>query len=138
MSELTWTERDFERMSWHDNHVHAMRIAEGEYGSGSLVLDIDHIIEWSDCKDGYEFKIIPVELAFKEVTALRITLDYATPTAALGPFSIASIEREDQPKERYVAQIWKILINWPNGEIEFEATGYNQRGLSEPVLTKNQ
>jgi hypothetical protein len=24
-----WTDADFERMSWHDNHVHAIRFVEG-------------------------------------------------------------------------------------------------------------
>ena len=67
-----------------------------------------------------------------------MSLDYATPTAALGPFSIASIEREYQPRKRYVDQVWKILINWPNGEIEFEATGFLQREIGDPVLSKEQ
>ena len=138
MSEQTWTDKDFEQMSWHDNHVHAMRIEEGEYGSGKLVLDIDHIVEWCGSEDGYEFRIIPAELTFHEVTGLRVSLDYATPTAALGPFSIAAIEREHQQRERHIAQAWKILINWPNGEIEFEATGYHQKGKAEAVLSKNQ
>ncbi|MES9945196.1 MAG: hypothetical protein ABW080_09600 [Candidatus Thiodiazotropha sp.] len=138
MSDLTWTDKDFENMCWHDNHVHAMRIEEGEYGSGKLVLDIDHITEWCESEDGYEFQVVPAELTFHEVTGLRVTLDYATLTAALGPFSIASIEREQQQKERYVTQVWKILINWPYGEIEFEANGYIQKGKAPPVLSKNQ
>ena len=138
MSELVWTEKDFGQMSWHDNHVHAMRIIEGESGSGSLVLDIDHIIKWCTCKDGYKFWVVRAELTFREVFGLRVSLDYATPAAALGPFSIASIELEQKQKERHVEQIWRILVNWQIGKIEFEAAGYNQRGLSEPVLTENQ
>jgi hypothetical protein len=33
-------------LSEHDNHVHAVRLAEGEDGAGDLELDIDHIPEW--------------------------------------------------------------------------------------------
>jgi len=125
-------------MSWHDNYVHALRISKGEYGAGELELDIDHITEWCNSQEGFQFRIVPATLAFREVTSLRISLDYATPTAALGPFSIASIEREKQPRERYVAQVWRILINWPNGKIEFESTGFVQRGVGESVLSKEQ
>lgn len=133
-----WTDQDFEEMSWHDNYVHALRIREGEYGSGELELDIDHITEWRTGRDGYEFHIVPATLIFLEVTHLRVSLDYATPTAALGPFSIASIEREEIPRERYMAKVWRIIINWPNGEIEFEAAGFVQRVAGNPVLSKTQ
>ena len=41
-----WTEAHLSEMSWHDNHVHSVRIVEGEHGSGQLILDIGYILEW--------------------------------------------------------------------------------------------
>jgi len=41
-----WSESQFAEMSWHDNHVHALRVVEGAHGAGDLVLDIDYILEW--------------------------------------------------------------------------------------------
>ena len=31
--EREWTELDFESMSWHDNHVHGLRIVEGQFNT---------------------------------------------------------------------------------------------------------
>jgi hypothetical protein len=138
VSEHLWTHHQFDEMSWHDNHVHALRIVGGAHGSGELALDLDYILEWICDADGNRFRIIPVTLTFLEVTDLRISLDYATPTAALGPFSIHAIERHEEPRDRYVAQVWKILVNWPTGEIAFEATGFVQRGTGLPVLSEAQ
>ena len=136
MSIQAWSDSQFDEMSWHDNHVHALRIVEGVYGAGELVLDLDFILEWIKCEgDGCEFRIVPASLTFKSVTNLRISLDYATPTAALGPFSIHAIERRTERRERYDAQIWKILINWPVGEISFEASGFEQLATGDPVLS---
>ena len=113
MDEYLWTEKDFDEMGWHDNHVHGLQINEGEYGAGQLVLEIDYILEWINADEGkYKFRILPAVLMFKGVTNLRLTLDYATPTASLGPFSIHAIERKIEARERYEAQIWTIIINF--------------------------
>jgi hypothetical protein len=133
-----WTERQFGGMSWHDNHVHGLQIREGAYGCGELVLDIDYIEEWLCSGPDCQFRIVPARLTFREVSALRVALDYATPTAALGPFSIHAIERREEQRERYVAQVWRIALNWPVGEITFEAKGFEQRVVGAPVLSRTQ
>jgi hypothetical protein len=138
MPEQIWTDRLFEQMSWHDNHVHGLRINEGAYGMGELILDLDYILEWLCDAEGCKFRLIPATLRFFEVTNLRVSLDYATPAAALGPFSIDAIERRHEARERYVAQVWKILINWPQGEIEFDAQGFEQRAWGVAVLSESQ
>ncbi len=140
MSDATvWTHEQFESMSWHDNHVHAMRIVEGRYGAGELQLDIDYIAEWlpgpnKSCR----FRIVPATLRFLEVTNLRVDLDYAAASAALGPFSLHAIERRVESRPRYEAQIWTLRINWPQGEIAFEAMGYEQRTTGPAVITDSQ
>jgi hypothetical protein len=139
MSGHIWTHHEFDEMSWHDNHVHALRVVEGAHGAGQLILDLDYILEWVKNPGGnVRFRILPATLTFQDVTHLRVTLDYATPTAALGPFSIHAIERRVERRERYEAQMWKIAINWPAGEIAFEATGFEQKGYGEPLLADEQ
>jgi hypothetical protein len=139
MTEQVWTDDRFEEMSWHDNHVHGLRIIENNDGSGELVLDIDHIVEWVEGSDSaFRFRISPATLTFHHVMFLRISLDYATPTAAFTPFSISGIERRLEPRERYVAKLWTIPINWPAGELTFEARGFTQRSRREPVLYDGQ
>lgn len=139
MAERVWTDQQFDDMSWHDNHVHALRFMEGEDGSGDLILDLDHIVEWIDGENGsFRFRILPVTLAFHGVMFLRASLDYATPTAAFGPFVIHEIQRRSEQRERYVAQLWRIAVNWPSGEFSFEARGFTQKGNGEPVLTDGQ
>jgi hypothetical protein len=139
MSAHVWTDEQFDQMSWHDNHVHAIRIVEGEHGSGDLVLDIDHIVEWLDAPDrSFRFRILPAILTFQGVMFLRASLDYATPTMAFGPFSIYAIARRMESRERYVAQLWTISINYPVGEFTFEGTGFTQRASGEPILSDSQ
>jgi hypothetical protein len=88
--EHTWDDSQFDEMSWHDNHVHGLRIREGEVGSGELELDIDHILEWL-CPTGTtcSFRVAAATLTFLEVSDLRIDIDYATPGAGMTPFSIS-------------------------------------------------
>lgn len=138
MRQQLWTDQQFEQMSWHDNYVHALRVVEGSNGLGELVLDIDYILEWVNGTEGFQFKVTPATLAFRDVSGLRIALDYATPTAGIGPFSIHAIERSREPREHYVAQSWKIVINWPVGEITFEASGFVQRSHGRVIFSNAQ
>ena len=138
MPDQIWTDEQFDEMSWHDNCVHALRIVEGVHGAGELILDLDYILEWIEVEDNFQFLILPVTLKFREVTGLRISLDYATPTIALGPFSIHAIERKVEQRERYAAQVWKLLINSPVGEITFESQGFEQRGAGAPKISNGQ
>jgi hypothetical protein len=131
-----WSDQQFDEMSWHDNHVHSLRIVEGVHGAGELVLDLDYILEWVKCQDDkFQFRILPATLTFKVVTNLRISLDYAAASAALGPFSIHAIQRRTERREHYEAQLWTIVINWPVGEISFEAKSFEQRGTGDDVLS---
>jgi hypothetical protein len=138
MSELRWTHEQFDEMSWHDNHVHAMRIIVGEHGAGELVLDIDYIADWLRNGDAFQFRLVPAALRFTDVTNLSISLDYASPSAALAPFSIHAIERRTEQRERYVAHVWRIEVNWPRGELSFEANGYEQTATGKAVVSYQQ
>jgi hypothetical protein len=137
MSQYSWTHENFEDMSWHDNHVHSFGVVEGSLG-GTLILDLDYIVEWLKNGDAFQFKIIPSILSFFEVAGLHIQLDYHRPDAALGPFSMDRIIRTSEKRERYTATLWQIPFNWPDGHISFEASGFSQVGRGAPVLTNRQ
>ncbi len=139
MSGRVWTEAQFDEMSWHDNHVHALRFVENADGAGDLILDVDHILEWTGNPEGaFQFLILPVTLSFHEVMCLRLSLDYASPTAAFTPFMIQDIERRVEQTDRHIKHLWTIPVSWPRGELSFEARGFTQRGFGEPILTTSQ
>ena len=133
-----WTTEQFDSMSWHDNHVYALRLEEGEWGSGRLTLDIDYIMEWVKIESKVNFRVIPARLIFLEVSELRMNLDYSAASAAHGPFSIHAITHRSEDRQRYVAQIWNIAINWPKGEFEFMASGFEQIARGNPILCDEQ
>jgi hypothetical protein len=133
-----WTDADFASMSWHDNHVYAFRVDEGEWGSGTLTFDIDYIEEWLKEEKGFRFRIVPVKLVFKDVWALRLSLDYGSVSAGMCPFSIHAITRIEEPRERHTARVWTIDINWPKGQISFEASGFEQLSTGDTVVCEEQ
>ena len=129
-----WNTQDFEKMSWHDCHVHGLEFRPGEHGTGELLLDLDFILEWIPGEQGRcQFRIAPATLRFQEVFGLKFSVDFAS--AAMGPFSIAGIERIQLPGVD--AHEWTIPINWPAGELTFQATGFTQE-LTGPWHIKNQ
>jgi hypothetical protein len=73
-------------------------------GAGELVLDIDHIIEWIESQKRYDFRVAPTELRYRDVTDLRMTLDYPATSAALAPFTPDRIE-VDQSNH------WTLKVN---------------------------
>ena len=134
-----WTEEDFDELTWHDNAVHALRVVEGEYGAGKLHLDIDYILEWLRDESGQVlFRMAPATLEFRDVTNLKIALDYETPTAGLTPFSLDRIERHFEQRDRYEAILWALVVNWPIGSITFEAKGFRQFLRGQSILSTEQ
>jgi hypothetical protein len=132
-----WTTEDFDRLSWHDNHIHGFTLREGGEGVGELGLDIDFIVEWICDRDSgsCDFRIAPATLTFHEVSDLVLSLDYVTTTAALCPDSISEIEREALAYPNgYTSFAWAININWPAGAIRFKASGFTQVLRAEPLV----
>lgn len=138
----TWTESDFDSLGWHDIHVHGFRIVEGDRGVGELVLDIDYILDriQPESEGGsFRFRIAPAELIFRDVSSLRMSLDYTTPVAAMAPFSIDGIERERITHGNgYESFVWTLAVNWPVGLLTFESPGFSQRLSGKVVETKAQ
>lgn len=133
-----WKTADFEAMSWHDNNVHALRIEAGGWGAGTLTLDIDYIEEWLKVDGQVRFKLVPAKLSFMDMRDLRLSLDYKSVSAGICPFSIHAIERRYEKRERYTTHLWTIRINWPKGEMSFEASGFEQTAIGDPVVCEGQ
>jgi hypothetical protein len=134
-----WTSDDFDAMGWHDNAVHALRIEEGEHGEGELLLDIDYIEEWIPGDEHFAFMLCPATLQFHQVTALRIAIDYAGPSAGVCPFSLDAIEREALVYPNgYTSYRWTLRLNWPEGEIRFDSPGFTQTALAPSRRSERQ
>jgi hypothetical protein len=124
-----WSTDDYDDMSWHDVHVHGFRILrnDGDNGTAEVIFDIDYILEW--VKDGARFSFVVAQASLRshEVFGLKITLDYAAPTAGMCAFSLDGIERELVVNPRgHASYRWKMPINWPSGLIEFSSPGFTQ------------
>lgn len=124
-----WSTEDFDRMSWHDVHVHGFHLVEndGDSGSAELLLDIDYILEWRQLGSGLEFVVAQATLQFHQIFGLKFLLDYVTPTAGMSAFSLAGIKREQVAYPAgHTSYKWRIDINWPQGFMEFEAPSFSQ------------
>jgi hypothetical protein len=137
-----WTISDFDDLSWHDCHVHGLRLGsvKEEEGTADLEFDIDFIVEWLRRDDQIlQFRIAPATLIFYDVFGLRITLDYTTPAAGIIPFSLEGIERErvTYPTGHFSFR-WHLPVNWPAGQIVFESPGFTQFLRAKPLLVNRQ
>ena len=136
----SWTEADFERLCWHDCHVHGFFLVERPYGCADIILDLDFISAWEESEDrSLHFRVAAATLVFHDVFGLVLSLDYRTPGAGMVPFSIEGIYRESiaadaqSPRFRYT-----MPINWPDGSITFEGYRFTQTLRAEPVTTSRR
>lgn len=136
-----WATEDFDSLSWHDVHVHGFRLDayEQSEGAADLLLDIDFILSWHESDGGFQFTICPATLRFKQVFGLQMTLDYVQGTAGMCPFSIHSIERRALVFQTgYKSYDWHILLNWPDGNIKFQAPGFTLTLTGAPRISLSQ
>lgn len=146
----SYTEADFDRLSFHDCHIRGLEFRAGDSDRGEwvsdLVLDIDYILEWiCGVGGGGQFRVAPATLTFEGATDLSIAVNWGESgfRCALHEPSIDGIERErvrdqmiylDRPYYN-----WKIRLNWPaGGVIAFGAAGFTLCTRGDPVLTDRQ
>lgn len=147
----TYTEADFDELSWHDCSIWGIALQNGGGEPASepadLTLDIDFIVEWL-CGVGSpaKFRVAPAALVFHNVTDLRIEMDTTHSgdyRMALCPWPILHIER--QPIERPVgypgrqSYAWTVALGTPTpGRIHFGASGFTQELRADPSITEHQ
>ncbi len=143
------TDADFDRLSWHDCHIHALAFRVGDVDAGDwtrgLVFDIDFIVEWLCGVDSRtQFRVAPATLTFHGVTDLKITIDWGDSgfQNSLHEVSIGGIRRQVIQDQRVYLERpyyeWRIQLNWPTGEVRFGAVGFTQKLRAEAVLTETQ
>jgi hypothetical protein len=129
-----WYTADFDQLDWRGVHVHGFRIVEGEGGLGELQLDLDFLLDRpADAATGDGFLVAQAMLQFHEVSGLRFMLDYVACSAGMSAFAIAGIVREPLVEDEtsggagpeYGPWRWRIAIDWPEGALEFESTGFS-------------
>jgi hypothetical protein len=147
----TYTEADFDRLSWHDCHIWALELRAGDPDqddwTSDLALDIDFIVEWLCGTDGSAvFRVAPATLVFHGATDPRIDIDWGQREGyqvALHPASIDQIEREPIANQKVFLDRpyykWSIRLNWPQaGRIVLGAVGFTQTLRAQPVVTSQQ
>jgi hypothetical protein len=135
-----WSTSDFDTMSWHDNHVYGFRLVDDnpDEGTADIIFDIDYILEWINADQEFEFAVAQASLRFHTASDLRFSLDYRSQTAAMGPFSLAGIQRRSVAYSTGLQSFqWEIDINWPTGKIEFDAPSFTQV-LVGPVYRRSR
>ena len=106
-----WTDSDFDKMGWHDNHIYKIRFTE------DLELDIDYILKWNQPDlEGlpFTFWVAPATLVFKNIQNLSFEFYTGFEDSF---FEIDDIEREN-------ANQWTIITR--RGDIQFNSDGYEQ------------
>ena len=121
--------------NWHDNAVHGLsfRNPSEVAGTSTLVLDIDHILEWIQVGRSFEFIVVPALLRFHGCFKFKMTVDYSNGPIAVEAFSIDGIERTIAHTQYGECTTYRIPINSPSGVIEFEATSWSLEYTGEPV-----
>ncbi|MFZ5635530.1 MAG: hypothetical protein ACOY82_02975 [Pseudomonadota bacterium] len=133
-----WYTADFDQLDWRDVRVHGFRIVEGARGDAELQLDVDFLLARSEAG----FRVAQTMLQFHDVSGLRLSLDYVACSAGMTAFVIDRIERTplrdvgdaagDAPGD-FGPWRWRIAIAWPEGFLDFDATGFSQWLVGEPI-----
>jgi hypothetical protein len=145
----TYTDADFERLSWHDCSLWGIELRVGDPDVGDwtsdLALSIDFIVEWLCGVDGgTQFRVAPARLVFHGVTDPHIHLDWDSGLQiAIQAIAIDRLERERIQEQRVYLDRpyyrWRLhLHDPPEGEISFGAVGFTQTLLAEPILQPEQ
>jgi hypothetical protein len=135
LEKTTWTDADFEQMSWHDCHIHAFSFSD----NFELLLDIDYLFKWVQPKKGsryYSFWIAPCTLIFENVYDISFESDYKQPI-------IDYIERSNPTRTKNAEYIdrefefdWNIVM--VNAEMSFKSVGFKQYVRQKPILIRKQ
>lgn len=138
LEKWVWDESDFERMGWHDCHIHALAFDPDAF---ELMLDIDYILGWVHPGEGetyFGFWIAPATLVFENVYEMEIEA-----SSHYGGLEMDAITRGQERGPRNAEHIgkdvaWKWEVECQEGSIRFWASGYKQFIRGAPVLSQSQ
>jgi hypothetical protein len=134
VTKTLWTDADFDTMGWHDNAVHAIALKPAPNDPGSLLLDIDYIVEWGPCAvpgGSLSFWVCPATLVFHRAWDLVTDVNLQGWSFQL---SIGAIERTGPDEHGYFG--WALA-----GDLftmSLRATGFTQYLRRAPIHTPRQ
>ena len=117
-----WTDIDFDKMGWHDNHIYKICLTE------DLEMDLDYIFKWNQPDlEGlpFTFWVAPATLVFKNIKNLRFEFDIGFEDS----FEIEDIERENKNQ-------WTVITR--QGDIQFTSEGFEQFIRQDPSFQFGQ
>lgn len=120
-----WTEADFHKMGWHDNHIYKTRLTE------DLEFDLDYILQWNEPEvEGlpFSFWLAPSTLVFRQIKNLQFEID----TAFNEAIEIEDIELTTVENENH----WTIVTH--QGNLEFISEGFTQYIRQKPFFEFGQ
>lgn len=147
---MTYTEADFDELSWHDCHVHGIELLSGDRDqkdwTSGVALDLDFIARWTCGADGAaRFEVAPATLTFHDVADLRIQIDWARSgyPVFMHTAAIDRVEREPVVDQRTHLGLpyysWTLRFNWPEGGvIRCRAAGFSMHLRSAPIEVTTQ
>jgi len=133
MTEDIWTDTDFRDMGWHDCRLYGIKLPTEQFG---LSFDLDYILRWHREGDVFTgFDVAPCVLKFFNVSALKISLDYAENLLCF----ISDLHRSNErASPNGLHTLWDYRIDCDIGSISFTATGFEQRLTSPPIWSDTQ
>jgi hypothetical protein len=134
-----WSDDDFDRMCWHDNVVHCIRIRNPYEGYDfDLVLDLDYILEWVPTEGPFDFIVAPALLVFHDVNALKFNFALSYKES----IRINKVDREEittEPERKSGLRKWRFRIHLHHEQqdaVTFEALGFTQELVKKPVVSE--
>ena len=151
MTQVVYTEADFDELNWHDCQVWGFELRVDDYDEddnpspvSDLVLKIDYITEWLCGTDGHcHFMIAPATLVFHDVTNLSMSMDFGQVRGhRIAPQApdIYDIRRESPPEKDALWFHWTLELSGcsRSGSITFDATRFTQTVFGDPILCEGQ
>lgn len=132
-----WSDLDFDRMGWHDVHIHAIAFSTG---TQELLMDIDYMFAWVDPEppdQHYTFWMAPCTLIFSNVHDFSASIEWG-----LG-LEILDVTREDKGRPQNADHIrkdreWRWEFDCQEGTFSFHSDGFVQIARHRPKRAKAQ
>lgn len=120
-----WTERDFDKMGWHDCPIYGIRF------DSEVILDIDYIFKWVLDNESkyYSFWISPATLVFPDACNLKINVDLDF----INGLEIADLNKCETSEKGI---LWNLETQ--EGDISLISSGFKQYIRRKPILVKSQ
>lgn len=129
-----WTESEFSEMGWHDSCIHSIHFPTV---NAQLVLDIDYLFDWklNDKTGFYSFWVSPCILTFQSVSNLKIELFLAN---NVGLYIQDILRTKTISLQNRETALWEYVIKTEYGNLTFDASGFEQIVINQPIFSESQ